>query len=79
MILNNEDLDITHASHKYYKKGSIIQHLQSTKTFPITFAANKVTFSLNGITYEMPRTEALKVLNTVNRNIPDVDLSLGAY
>ena len=79
VILNNEDLNISHNSHQFQKNNKVLVHYQSGTSFPINISAQKVTFTLKGRIYEMPQKEATKVQKSMNLNIPEVDLSLGVY
>lgn len=79
VILNNEDLNITHISHQFNKQASCIIHLQSNTSFPVAIQQNKVTFTLKGKVYEMPQKEAFKVQQSIQLNSPTADLSLGVY
>lgn len=55
VILNNEDLNITHASHQFNSKNSVMQHIQSQNAFQVTLQGSKVLFTLKGVVYEMPQ------------------------
>jgi hypothetical protein len=80
VTLFNEDLNITHNSHRYVKQGSVIQHLQSHNTFPVTVTtSSKMVFTLKGKMYEIPQSESLKIRQCLNHNIQQCDLSLGVY
>jgi hypothetical protein len=79
VILNNDDLNIRHTSHKFFQQQNAIQHLQSTNVFPISLVGSKIMFNLKGKMYEMPQSEALKVQKSMNLKVPETELSLGVY
>jgi hypothetical protein len=79
VILDNEDLNITHNSHQFNKKASCIIHLQSNTSLPVTIYPNRVEYTLKGKVYEMPQKEVFKVQQSLQLDIPAVDLSLGVY
>lgn len=55
VILNNDDLNITHQSHHYDKTNkSMIFHVQSGNQFAIDVHPRTAEFTIKGIKYELP-------------------------
>lgn len=79
IILNNEDLDITHISHSFSSQSLAITHLQSHKQVPIKVSGNKVYFELKNQSYEIPVLEGVKITDAIKSKKPNVELSLGVY
>lgn len=79
VYLTNEDLYLTQATHKCSLAHKKITHLQSSIETPIQVRPNSISFTIKGITFELPSEEQKKVRTQTALGNQEVEISVGAY